>query len=167
MTRVRAPRRGALRGEEGTVTAFVVIFTFAILLLAGLVIDGGLTLSAKVQAIDEAQAAARAGAQAINLPLFRSTGEVVLDPASATQAAEAYLAKTGHSGTVSVNGDDVTVTVSIAQPMQILAIAGLGHLTVSGSGSAVAEHGVLANDRGFSNSEGLSTSNLRVVSPRG
>jgi hypothetical protein len=145
MTRARPSRRnGALRGEEGTVTAFVVIFTFALLLLAGLVIDGGLTLSAKVQAIDEAQAAARAGAQAINLPLFRSTGQVVLDPASATQAAEAYLAKTGHSGTVSVNGDDVTVTVSITQPMQILVIAGLGHLTVTGSGSAVAEHGVLA-----------------------
>ena len=62
------------------VTAFVVIFTFALLLLAGLVIDGGLTLAARVQAIDEAQAAARAGAQAIDLPLFRSTGQIVLDP---------------------------------------------------------------------------------------
>ena len=130
--------------ESGTVTAFVVIFISALLLLAGLVIDGGLTLAAKVQAIDEAQAAARAGAQAIDLPLFRSSGQVVLDPAAATQAAEAYLAKTGHTGTVAVNGDDVVVTVSISQPMQILSVAGLGHLTVTGSGSALAEHGVIA-----------------------
>ena len=77
------------------VTAFVVIFTFALLLLAGLVIDGGLTLAARVQAIDEAQAAARAGAQAINLPLYRSTGQVVLDPSQARQAAESYLAVGG------------------------------------------------------------------------
>ena len=92
--------RSRLRDEEGMVTAFVVIFTFALLLLAGLVIDGGLTLAARVQAIDEAQAAARAGAQAINLPLFRSTGQVVLDPSQARQAAESYLAATGHTGTV-------------------------------------------------------------------
>ena len=130
------------RDEQGMVTAFVVIFTFALLLLAGLVIDGGLTLAAKVQAIDEAQAAARAGAQAINLPLFRSTGQIVLEPTAATAAAEAYLAKTGNTGTVSVNGDDVVVTVSVSQPMQILSIAGLSHLTVTGSGSALAEHGV-------------------------
>ena len=124
------------------VTAFVVIFTFALLLLAGLVIDGGLTLAARVQAINEAQAAARAGAEAINIPLFRSTGEIVLDPAEANQAAESYLAATGHTGTVQVNGDDVDVTVSITQPMQILGIGGVGSLTVTGHGSAAAQHGV-------------------------
>ena len=130
------------RDEEGMVTAFVVVFTFALLLLAGLVIDGGLTLAARVQAIDEAQAAARAGAEAINIPLFRSTGQIVLDPAQANQAAESYLAATGHTGTVQVNGDDVDVTVSITQPMQILGIGGVGSLTVTGHGSAAAQHGV-------------------------
>ena len=134
--------RSRLRDEEGMVTAFVVIFTFALLLLAGLVIDGGLTLAARVQAIDEAQAAARAGAQAINIPLFRSTGEIVLDPAQANQAAESYLAATGHTGTVQVNGDDVDVTVSITQPMQVLGSGGVGSLTVTGHGTAAAEHGV-------------------------
>ena len=132
------------RGEEGMVTAFVVIFIFALLLLAGLVIDGGLTLAARVQAIDEAQAAARAGAQAINLPLFRSTGQVILDPSHAVQAANSYLVATGHRGTVEVNGDQVNVAVSITQPMQILGIGGIGSLTVTGHGSAVAEHGVTA-----------------------
>ena len=133
--------RSRLRDEEGMVTAFVVIFTFALLLLAGLVIDGGLTLAARVQAIDEAQAAARAGAQAINLPLFRSTGQVVLDPSQARQAAESYLAATGHTGTVAVNGEQVTVTVTISQPTQILSLAGIDHLTVTGTGTATAEQG--------------------------
>jgi hypothetical protein len=134
--------RSRRRDEEGMVTAFVVIFTFALLLLAGLVIDGGLTLAARVQAINEAQAAARAGVQAINIPLFRATGQIVLDPAQANQAAESYLAATGHTGTVQVNGDDVYVTVSITQRMQILGIGGVGSLTVTGHGSAAAQHGV-------------------------
>lgn len=130
------------RGEEGTVTAFVVIFVFALLLLAGLVIDGGLTLSARVQAVDEAQAAARAGAQEINLPLFRSTGQVALQPDQAVQAAQAYLAATGHAGTVTVTGDQVQVAVHISQPMQILGLAGIGHLAVTEHGTATPEQGV-------------------------
>ncbi|MHB1927996.1 MAG: hypothetical protein ACYCUG_00925 [Acidimicrobiales bacterium] len=126
------------------VTAFVVIFTLALLLLAGLVIDGGLTLAARVRAIDEAQAAARAGAQAINVPLFRATGQVTLNPDQAEAAARAYLTATGNPGTITVDGDQVAVAVTITQPMQILGLAGVGHLTVTGHGSAVAEHGVNA-----------------------
>lgn len=135
---------GRGRGEEGMVTAFVVIVAFALILVAGLVIDGGLTLAARIQAIDEAQAAARAGAQQINLPLFRSDGQVVLDPARATQAAQSYLAATGHSGTVTVTGDQVQVAVRITQPMQILEAAGIHNLTVVGHGAATAEEGVTA-----------------------
>jgi hypothetical protein len=140
MTGRPSPARRS-RGDEGMVTAFVVIFTFALLLLAGLVIDGGLTLAAKVQAIDEAQAAARAGAQEIDIPLYRASGKLVLDPAEARQAAESYLAATGHTGTVQVSGGEVFVSVSITQPMQILGVGGIGSLTVTGHGSAVAEQG--------------------------
>jgi hypothetical protein len=125
--------------DEGMVTAFVVVFTLALLFMAGLVLDGGLTLAAKVQAIDEAQAAARAGAQAVDIPTYRATGKITLDPAQANTDAEDYLAATGHSGIVTVNGDQVTVTVSITQPMQILSIAGIDRLTVTGTGTATAE----------------------------
>jgi hypothetical protein len=133
--------RSRAKEEDGMVTAFVVIFTFALLLMAGLVLDGGLTLAAKVQAIDEAQAAARAGAQAIDLSTYRSSGQIVLNPQEASAQAEQYLAAAGHTGTVAVNGDQVTVTVTISQPMQILDIAGINHLTVSGTGTATAEQG--------------------------
>jgi hypothetical protein len=131
--------RVRLGREDGTVTAFVVVFTVALMLMAGLVLDGGLTLAAKVQAIDDAQAAARAGAQAIDLPTYRATGQITLDPAQATTDADDYLAAAGHTGTVAVDGDQVTVTVTISQATQILDIAGINHLTVTGTGTATAE----------------------------
>jgi hypothetical protein len=136
-------RRRARLGdaESGMVTAFVVIFTLALLLMAGLVLDGGLALAAKVQAIDDAQAAARAGAQAIDIPTYRASGQITLDPAQATADAQHYLAAAGHTGTVSVNGEQVTVTVTITQPTQILSLAGIDHLTETGTGTATAEQG--------------------------
>ena len=127
--------------ESGMVTAFVVIFTLALVLMAGLVLDGGLALAAKVQAIDDAQAAARAGAQAIDIPTYRASGQITLDPAQAAADAERYLAAAGHTGTVSVNGEQVTVTVTITQATQILDLAGIDHLTETGTGTATAEQG--------------------------
>jgi len=140
MTATVARLRGRLgEPEAGMVTACVVIFTVALLVMAGLVLDGGLALSAKVRAIDDAQAAARAGAQAINIPLYRSTGQITLNPSEASADAEQYLAQAGQTGTVTVNGDQVTVTITVTQPTQLLSLAGIHHLTVSGSGTATAE----------------------------
>ena len=128
--------------EGGTVTAFVVVFTAALLLFAGLVIDGGLTLAARVEAIAEAQSAARAGAQAVDLATFRASGELNLNANEARKAALAYLASTGHEGAVQIRGAEVEVSVRITQPMQILGIAGLANLTVTGYGAARPEGGV-------------------------
>jgi hypothetical protein len=141
-----APRLRARLGEResGMVTAFVVIFTAALLLMAGLALDGGLALSARVRAIDDAQAAARAGAQAIDIPTYRATGQITLDPNQATADAQRYLAAAGNTGTVAVNGNQVTVTVTITQPTQILDVAGINHFTETGTGSATAEQ---ANDQ--------------------
>jgi Flp pilus assembly protein TadG len=128
--------------EHGQITAFVAVMVAALLLCAGLVIDGGLTLAAKVRAADEAQAAARAGAEEIDLATYRASGAVVLDPIQATQAAERYLASTGDSGQVAVARDTVTVTVQATQATQILGIAGLHTFTVSASASASAVRGI-------------------------
>jgi len=133
-------RRGG--DEAGQVTAFVVIFLAALFLFAGLVLDGGLTLAARLRAIDEAQAAARAGAQALDTAAYRSTGTVVLDPAAAIAAADAYLAAAGGTNQVSVTGDQVTVTVNLVQHMQLLSMVGINQLTVTGTGVARLERGV-------------------------
>lgn len=128
--------------EAGQVTAFVVIFLAALFLFAGLVLDGGLTLAARLHAIDEAQAAARAGAQALDTATYRSTGTVTLDPAAAVSAADAYLAAAGGTSQVSVTGNQVTVTVHLVQHMQLLSMVGITQLAVSGTGVARLERGV-------------------------
>jgi hypothetical protein len=131
-----------LRHEEhGVVTAFAIVIALALMLFAGLVYDGGMALRAKVDAVDEAGAAARAGAQQIDLTALRSTGTVTLDPSAAEGAAQSYLESIGRTGTVAVNGDEVSVTVSFAQPTALLGLAGISSFNVSGSGSATATEG--------------------------
>ena len=132
------------RDERGQVTAFVVTMTAALLLMAGLVFDGGETLAAQRRAINEAEAAARAGAQAVDLPTYRAGGPFQLDTARASADAFAYLGATGHPGEVTVTADRVTVAVRITVPMRILGLAGLGSRTVTGRGTARAERGVEA-----------------------
>jgi uncharacterized membrane protein len=128
-------------GECGMVTAFVVLITLALVLFIGLVLDGGYTLAARREAIDEADGAARAAAQSINQQT-RSSGQAGLDPARAQAAVDSFLSPTGHTGLASVSGDAVTVTVSFPQRLYILGAGGLFSVTVSGRGTAQAVSGV-------------------------
>lgn len=130
------------RDERGQVTAFVVIITLALFLFAGLVIDGGYALAAKRRANALAEGAARAGAQALDPEILRSTGAVVLDPSLASNLASAYLEKEGYRGDVQVFDDRVLVTVHSSQPMLILGMAGLGRVSITGRGEARTVRGV-------------------------
>ncbi|MGW8375400.1 TadG family pilus assembly protein [Streptomyces sp. ODS28] len=129
-------RRLRGRGEEGQVTAFVVVLAAAVLLFAGLVLDGGLALAAKVRAIGEAQEAARNGAQALDLAAYRRDGTLQLLPAEARQRAHAYLTATPDTGRIRASTNSITVTVTARQPTQLLGLLGLETLTVSATGSA-------------------------------
>ena len=131
-----------MQGERGAVTVFVVVFTTTLLLVAGLVIDGGSVLAARREAINEAEAAARAGAQAIRTDVLRADGPVTLDPTRAQREALAYLGDSGHEATVQVFGDTVRVEVSFSKPLAILGLAGLGHVTVRGTGEAQGVRGL-------------------------
>lgn len=130
--------RRRVGGDSGQVTAFAVVFCAALLAIAGLVLDGGLALSAKVQALDSAEAAARAGAQELDLPLFRTTGVARLDPTSAAETAEAWLASAGLDGEVSATISVVTVTVHSVTDTQLLQLVGVDELRVSATASAAA-----------------------------
>lgn len=139
----RALWRGWWTADEGRVTAFVVVLAIGILALIGLSLDGGLALAAKVEANGQAEAAARAGAQAIDLAVYRATNRVQLVPAQAVANAQHYLASVGASGAVSVSGDTVTVTVTASQPTQLLGLVGISSLSVHGAGSAHPQRGVV------------------------
>lgn len=132
--------------DDGQVTAFVVVFATGILALAGLTLDGGLALAAKVKAAGQAESAARAGAQAIDLSIYRESGQLRLVPADAVAAARSHLTAAGATGTVTVTDNTITVLVADSQPTQLLALVGISTLHVDGTGRAHAQLGI-AGDR--------------------
>lgn len=129
-------------GEDGRVSAFVLVFTIGILALAGLTLDGGLALAAKVRANGQAEAAARAGAQAIDLGSYRANSRLELVPEQAIGNARRYLASIGATGTVTVSGDTVMVTVTTTQRTQLLGLIGMTSLSIHGQGRAHPQRGV-------------------------
>jgi len=142
----RARLRGSWRADEGRVSAFVIVLTVGILALAGLTLDSGLALAAKIKANGQAEAAARAGAQALDLAVYRSSNQLHLVPAEAIANAHGYLTAVGATGTVTVNGNTVTVTVTASQPTQLLSLVGIGALSVHGVASARPQRGVVVAD---------------------
>ncbi len=65
-------------GERGSMSVFVVIFSIAVFLLAGLLVDGGAAINARLKAADVAEQGARAAADQIDVETLRSTGQVRL-----------------------------------------------------------------------------------------
>lgn len=124
-------RRVDLSGERGSVSVLVAVLAIAFLMVAGLALDGGRKLGALSEARDLADNAARAGAQAVDTDAYQLTGTPSLDPSDAEQAALAYLAASGHTGMVAVDGSTVTVTVSLSVPTRFLPGPFVVHATES------------------------------------
>lgn len=128
------------RGEQGSVTVFVVGILLALVVLGGLVFDGGSIIAGHREADAEAEGAARAAAEQVSIPALRS-GQVLLMADQANSAAQQYLRHYGHNGTVTIEGDTVTVTVTYSVDMQVLNLIGLSTKTVTGTANATAVEG--------------------------
>ncbi len=126
------------RGEAGFVSAFVVALTLACLMAAGLALDGGRLVAARVQVADVAGQAARAGAQQV---VGVRAGHLELDPAAARSAAERVLSAAGASGHVAVGRLAVTVQAEEAEDLLLLRLVGLGRRTVTATATAQVEEG--------------------------
>ena len=124
--------------ERGSVSILIAALGLALLMATGLAVDGGRKLGALSEARDIADNAARAGAQMVDTDAYRSTGTPTIDPAAATQRANAYLASQGHQGTITVNATTVTVTVTITVDTKFLP----GPIVVSATESASAIAGI-------------------------
>lgn len=74
------------RDQRGALTPAVIVMALGMLLLGGLVTDGGRQLNAKLAATSTAQEAARAGANMLD----QREQVAVIDPEKATEAVEAY-----------------------------------------------------------------------------
>jgi hypothetical protein len=128
----------AKRGERGSIAAFVVLFSFCLMALAGLVTEGGAVMSAREQAMTEAEQAARVGAEQASV-LGLHNGRILASGSAPTAAAEFVMALYGHRGTATRIGGEVTATVSpfsIRTPL--LGLIGLPSIRVSARASAEA-----------------------------
>jgi hypothetical protein len=124
------------RHDGGQATAFTVVMTVAILALAGLVLDAGLAVSTKVEAVWAAQSAARAGARELDVAALRTTGIVRIAPAKAHTAAQDWLGRARLSGTVTVTGNQVTVSVATARQTQLLHMFGVNSIPITATATA-------------------------------
>ncbi len=128
--------------DAGQISVFAVVMMLAFLAAAGLVLDCGLALSVKVQALDQAQAAARIGAQQLDLTTYRTTNVARLDPSRAEGAARDWLTRAGLAGQVTATTTTVTVTVHRESRAQLLQLVGVDTLQVSATATATALQGV-------------------------
>jgi HD superfamily phosphodiesterase len=134
-----------MRGEVGAVSAFVAIIAVAVVLVAGLVHDGGRLLTARRQADDIAGNAARVGAQELDEHRLRQ-GDAVVDPVAASQAVADYLATTPATGSARIAADVVSVDVEVRVAPGLLGIAGIGVQTIAATRRARAVRGVIEGD---------------------
>ena len=152
IARLATPARARLallraQAEAGFVSLYVVVITIGLLALAGLVIDGGNALAARQQATDTAQQAARAGADALSPDSLRGNpGQLSATPAGAQAAADRVLATNNATGTVTVTGDNVTVTVQVHKATTILSAVGVTEINGTATATATALHGTTTGD---------------------
>lgn len=127
--------------EQGSITVFAVMMTTVFIMVAGLLVDGGLALAGKAAAITDAQDAARTAETAISIPDLRG-GTVHLNSDAALAAARSYLAAAGDTGTIQLHGTEVRVTARRAVRTQILRLLGIDTLTETGDATAELEPGI-------------------------
>jgi Flp pilus assembly protein TadG len=125
-------------------SVFVVIFSVVVFLLAGMLVDGGAAINARLRAADVAEQGARAAADQIDEEHLRETGQVQLpgDDAEVCDRAEEIV--TAHDDDrmalqeCSVGDDlgDVTVTVSVRWEAFFLAALGFQGTEMEASATA-------------------------------
>ncbi len=125
-------------GDEGSITALVVVLAMTFVACAGLAVDGGRLVAAKIELGDHAENAARTGAQEVTA--LRS-GFLEIDEPQAVDAAEEYLAAHGVDGDVQIQNNIVTVNVSQNIRMTLLSLFGVTSKTLSAQRSATPSDG--------------------------
>lgn len=133
-------RPGRLAGDRGQVAPLVAVSLLGLIAIAGLVIDGGLLFAARRDLQAVADAAARAGAMAVDeLSLRANEGGVVeLDPGAARDAASAHLDRAGFSGRAEVVADPASVRVTLSREHSTFVISLVGMRVMEVEASSVA-----------------------------
>ncbi len=138
--------RQRVAGDEGMVSAFLLAAMIGLFAVVGLGLDPGEAYATKIKAIGQAEEAARAGAQQIDLTTYRATGTLQLDPVAAEQAAQRFLTAEGQTGTVTATTTRVTVTITTGYRTQLWHLAGIDTIAVHATGTAIPQRGITAPD---------------------
>ncbi|UBU14609.1 TadE/TadG family type IV pilus assembly protein [Nonomuraea gerenzanensis] len=133
-------------GERGSMSVFTVLFSVVVFLLAGLLVDGGSAINARLRAADVAEQAARAGADELDVDHLRATGQARL-------LGEALVCARADEIVTAVGGDEVssgecvvgqgqaqvTVTVSVRWEAFFLSAIGFPGSEMTGEATAAPE----------------------------
>ena len=122
---------------------FVIGFAIVLFLCAGLVIDGGLAINKRMRIADDAEQAARIGADSIDVAEFRRTDTLVIDKQLARQRISGYLADLGYAGgqwSADVQPGQVSVSLNDTSKTFILNLFGV-RFPVRASAEAVPDTG--------------------------
>ncbi|GAA4518849.1 MULTISPECIES: pilus assembly protein TadG-related protein [Nonomuraea] len=106
------------RRERGSMSVFTVLFSVVVFLLAGLLVDGGAAINARLRAADIAEQAARAAADQVDVDQLREGGQVrLLGEAEVCARAGEVLDAHGDDGialaSCTVDGDQAVVAVRV------------------------------------------------------
>lgn len=127
------------RDEQGSATVFVIGFAIVLFMCAGLVIDGGLAINKRMRIADDAEQAARIGADSIDVEEFRRSEVLVIDRGLADNRINGYMGDLGYgrgnwdysfedNGGIRVNVRDTSETFildlfNISFPVRATAVA--------------------------------------------
>lgn len=135
--------------DQGAATVFLVAFATVLLVMAGLVVDGGLALNARQRVADDVEQAARAGSQHLDLVSLRGGGLVRIDPGPAAEAAARFMSRRDYPAAgveVTADAEQVTVRAQIEQPTALLSLIFIDHFTVRAEGQARPAVGITGED---------------------
>ncbi|MDF5751262.1 pilus assembly protein TadG-related protein [Spongiactinospora sp. TRM90649] len=129
--------------ERGSMSIFVVVFSVVVFLLAGLLVDGGAAINARLRANDVAEQAARAAADVIDQEHLRETGEArLLDEGpvceQADEIVDAHEDDAMERTRCEVGNGQTEVTVGVSVRWEAFFLAALGFAGTEMEGSATA-----------------------------
>ncbi|MFB8085056.1 TadE/TadG family type IV pilus assembly protein [Streptomyces sp. NPDC055992] len=124
--------------DRGSISLFFALASLAILMVMGLLVDGGGALNAGNRATSLAQEAARTAGQQLDPAQAIEGTAITIDPDAAAGAAQDYLATAGVQGDVQItdNGQSLTVTVHDTYKTYFAQLIGVGTINVTGTAKA-------------------------------
>jgi Flp pilus assembly protein TadG len=128
--------RSGCRDERGSISIWLALSSFVMIFLVGLAVDLGGQVHAQQRGHDLAAQAARAGGEEVQVAPAIEGSAVTIDVTNARAAAEHYLSAAGVTGTATVTGDTLTVTVHDSYQTKFLGLIGINHLDVTSTATA-------------------------------